>query len=342
MKNRIKCIVALIMVISSMLCLAVFVVPAQAQSEENEYILTVLNAYMNINGLDTSELYISQAVNVLDSDGNETEKNVYLVKSDKEIVAKMIVQRCNDEYISSFDCDVAVFNDCGEEINLAIYEQDDILVYYINGGYAIFKNDVESMDVCIDNPAYSHIVFKKIVLNQKARSNPEVTSLSVPFVGNETINGSGVCWAASVAMDYQYRTGVVKTAEDVYNQCINSSYFHGELPIGNEYWVQAAFKLYGRNTTHQASGMIYPRVYSLLSEKKTVYIAVSDGKGFNHALLLIGSYYDGSVLVYTLRDSNTDKIISAAQPISVVDNPDDFLYVTTYGITFTEWYKTIY
>lgn len=50
------------------------------------------------------------------------------------------------------------------------------------------------------------------------QSNSESKNLSVPIVPNQTIDGNGICWAASMASVVNYKKGTSYTAKDIYDK----------------------------------------------------------------------------------------------------------------------------
>lgn len=67
--------------------------------------------------------------------------------------------------------------------------------------------------------------------------------LDVPVVGNMSVDGVGICWAAVVSSIAAYRTDAVAlSALNLYN-ILDDKYLGS--PTGNVTWVKRAFNYYG-------------------------------------------------------------------------------------------------
>ncbi len=322
----------------------------ETQDERLVYASSVLGAYLSINSIEMDDVKISNPIPVITLHNNDLiDKTVFFVMEDDAIKGKLIVEEIDGKYYSCFDCDIDEFQDMSQ---IAVYQKETSLIYYVDGQQLIYNDGDNILNqnlVYKEYPSYVEVKFYDLVLTGlKTRGTPEVVSLSVPYVANSTYSGKGICWAACVAMDYGYRTGYSVTAVQVVDKCIRSSYFQGTLPSGDSYWTTSAYALYNRSVSYNSGGLIYARVYSLLSSGKTVHVSLSnmsnpsDENAINHAVLITGSYYDGNTLVYNLRDPNRSTVVSVSQSLSVADNASQFVYVTSGGTKYINWYRTFY
>lgn len=218
-----------------------------------------------------------------------------------------------------------------------------IIVLYKNPDRNVTLSQADVMSVQKEKLVFANTLSS----TKQLRANPELKQLSVARVENVSINGTGQCWAASIAMMTNYKKGTTLTATNIYNKCLNSSYYPSYgVPRGTIEWVRYAYTANGISITDQVGGISYARIYSLLNNNIPMHMDFYTSSGVGHAVVLCGSYYDGNTLIYTFRDPNNANTVSVAQDLSAVTdatyikyNSGSTLYATC---THTYYYYYYY
>jgi staphopain A len=343
--NKVKRFLIFAITVVIIACNVNFVQATDKQDESN-YLDSVLYAYLAANGIEVDGIAISSAVPVQMLDNSDVE-NIYFLKRNHEILAKLAVTSRAGTYYSCFDMDVKEINDIyQEDLTIALVKKRNT-IFALMGSTQItlYKNPYESV---ILSQADKSIIKKEkitfikelsqtfqarngseyIKLDASIASSPEVGGLlNVTRVPNVTIGGAGQCWAASTAAMLNYKNGTSLTAPDIYNKCLNSGFVgtYG-TPCGSIEWVRKVYSLYGVSIVDQTGGIIYARIYSLLSSNKPVQMDYYSSSGTGHTVVLCGSYYDGNTLVYTFRDPNKSSTVSVTQSLSAATNASFIKY----------------
>ncbi len=329
----------MLVVILSTIAGSVNIVHAKTLYDECSYLNSVLNAYLNSNGIKSDGLMISDAVPVQLLDDSD-EQNIYFLKKNSVIIAKISIIKKDGQYYSCFDTDVKEFNNIYQNSStISLVKKNNTIFALINSSaIVLYKNPYYDVTLTQSDKNFIKAIdftfSTSLPRTVQPLGNPEVMQLTVPGVGNVKINGVGQCWAASTAMMVNYKNGTNLTATNIYNKCLNSGLV-GSLgtPSGTIEWVRAAYSFYNISIYDQVGGLIYPRIYSLLSNNDPIhmdYYNTSSGSG--HAVVLCGSYYDGNTLVYKYRDPNSPtEFKSVAQSLSAVTDASYLKY--TDGLT---------
>lgn len=300
------------------------VVQAETIQDETVYLNSVINAYLVSNGIYSDGIVISNAIPVQMLDSSD-QQNIYLLKRNSVIIAKIAIIRKDNQYSSCFDTDTKEFNSIyrkNAEVSLvkknhAIFALIDskTVVLYENPDKNVTLNQADLKSMKKEKVVFGNSLSQTI----QPLNSTELKQLNVARVPNVTINGAGQCWAASTAMMVNYKKGTALTATDIYNKCVISDLikFYG-TPRGTIEWVRYSYGAYGISIVNQAGGIIYPRIYSLLSNNVPIHMDFYSSSGSGHALVLCGSYYDGSNLVYIFRDPNKENTVSVVQSLSAV------------------------
>lgn len=176
----------------------------------------------------------------------------------------------------------------------------------------------------------------------RAPSSPH--SLPVPLVKNESVDGVGICWAASTASMIQYRTngGVRLTAKNVYDTVANNS---GYKPGSNDS-VRFALSYYGLTEYRDmTTGMDFASVEQQIDAKYPIYMAISGtgnsiNKNYYHAVVLCGyGIENNGTGFYEIMDPN---VHDSTIWFTVNVRTGVFTYASPYSITFRNWYRTVY
>jgi hypothetical protein len=301
-----------------------------------EYAENILNTYLNQYDVDNDSIYISDAFGVYNADENAVYNDVYIVFEDETIIGMLSVADVDGEYYSSFEYDsyelLQDFYDHDEPVsfvgsNETIYELYDNV--YVGCNFTSINTGVElERSYKVDIPEVSSA---KVTTFQR--------NLSVPVVANTSVNGSGICWAAAIASKYNYIHNKSKTALDVYN-ALDAVY--SGTPSGNRTWTERGYDYYNIPCTYQAGMMNCVEVYNNIINDNPIHMSLSRNGGA-HAVLLSGITInaDGSG-IYRLTDSNRDVPVNVAVSAATMTADDEFVYATSYGYTYTSWYRSFY
>ena len=166
--------------------------------------------------------------------------------------------------------------------------------------------------------------------------------MDVPHVANTSINGVGICWCATVASICAYRTGVVKSASQLYYAVI-AQYPSSVVPSGTTAWVSRAYHIYGITATTSNAGLNFTQAKSIMMNNIPIYAGVDYGTNDNHAVIVCGytiSYSGGGNVAYYYRihDSNRTGYYSATVSSLTATN---FSY-SNGTVTYNNWHRTAY
>lgn len=180
-----------------------------------------------------------------------------------------------------------------------------------------------------------HLRTIDLVTNQPLANYSHINvSLNVARVANGTVNGTGICWAASVAAVANYRNGTNYTAQDIYD-AMDDMYLG--TPAGNTTWYNRAFSYVGLHCSSESGGVSYSAVNHELSDGNPAIFSVkSTASGVQHAIVCksIKGYTNG--LKYGFMDPNHSGTTYSAL-ISDASNPDNFVYTSPGGTVYNSW-----
>ena len=124
--------------------------------------------------------------------------------------------------------------------------------------------------------------------------------INVPYVSNDKVNDSGLCWAATGASLSNYFKRTNYTARNIYDN-LNKKYT-GE-PVGSNEWYKRMLSMLGLKYNFYERKLSYNEVYSSLKSGRPIKIGISDGS-VAHAIILCGTfiYLNDAKYYYVYRD----------------------------------------
>lgn len=175
--------------------------------------------------------------------------------------------------------------------------------------------------------------------------------LNVDLIGNQTLDGSPVCWAACGASIINYKKGTNLVASDIYYALKNK---YNDIPSGQSYWENKMWDLYGVSMTHKYHKLSYSTVCSTLSARKPIYCAFAYAtpsgslSGAGHAVTLIGSYQNAGKVYYIYMDPdvvsylNSSYLVINSVPSSTLNTTHSYT-AYYYGMSYyNNWIWTYY
>lgn len=304
-------------------------------------------------GLSLDELFISQPFEIL-NDNDDTNYAFFLFQSD-HCIGELVVSHYTGSFSSSF---------LPEEMPLvsSAYTDSTPICLVSTGSSLLMCSDLEC-EVVVGNLSYSDLPETAAIDEAVSCANMETVSLSsvspvnepipfttpgaskilsVPHVDNVNISG-GICWAAAAASIIAYRdpTWDGLTAMDVYD----TVQLNGGDAVGSQKDVTLALKCYGITDYMAMYGSLQSfQVIDQIDADYPIYIAISgyrnyDGTDSYHAVTICGYEYQNSLNdYYVIMDPNVDDKVY----ISINRSTNAFTYATSYGCTYTDWYRTVY
>lgn len=313
----------------------------------DDYVASVMPGYLDINGFNsTSEISISKGITIKNWDSNKDTKVIYFVIKNSKVIGKLLVNKSEDgSFQSSFDMDdLTEFEEC-------IKADKEFVLGSSKGRLVLYKDkkfnnleDVNSLgNVSIDEIKIEEKNFNKIkknsILTNKIKNHKNSVRamsltthvLDVPFTSNSTINGVGICWAASVASIVNYLKGMTYDAKTIYYIVAATNVLvGGDSPAGNVECIKKAFSLCGA-PVNQGSNLSFSSVSSVLGTNQPIYMSLYDSKAnVGHGVVLKGAVYLGtSNSFYLLMDPNKSSTVSVALSSSALESGSSFTYVTS-------------
>lgn len=163
--------------------------------------------------------------------------------------------------------------------------------------------------------------------------------LEVPFVenGKSPADGSGLCWAATVASIAAYRKNTTPlSATDIYYAVQNR---YGGIPGGTVIDAGRAFYCCGLDYTSSLTGKLFDTVKRIIQRDRPIYAGLSRTGG-GHVVVICGyQTAAGGYHYYTLMDCNNQN--HSYTTVSVSSSSTNFTYVA-WGYTYTVWDEALY
>ena len=227
----------------------------------NEYIKSVLPDYLSAEGIQYTNVKISDPIQV--KNNNDDESRLYLITSCDQYIARLnvSVNQKNGYFISGF-----LFDE-NDQMNQIIKRNIPFAIVHLDAIHTVLQTEdgnfpfssFDDSSVLNENniPSYdlTTINFYDIDISENldwSVNQAEPFSLSgtdytvflpVSFVKNgSTILGDGLCWAACVAAVSNYTNGTSYTAIQIYNAL---DYLYSGVPIGTNEWITKAYDYCG-------------------------------------------------------------------------------------------------
>lgn len=303
------------------------------------------------------QISLSQGYEIY-NDSNDNNR-IYFVFNGNECVGELIVTYNNNEFWSNYmqneieDITTALSNEvpfyvCAVDKSLLFCTENQALVFdgpEVASGYSVNRMSSTSYNVN-DVFEMEKLELKEIEVNENVMYNrttyaygntstAEYGKLEVPVVKNSTVDGVGICWAATVSSIAAYRTGdTALSAKTLYDN-LDDKYLGS--PTGNVTWVKRAFSYYGLDYTYKASGTNYAGVKACIQDERPIYASITDGE-VGHAVVICGyQSAQGGYYYYEIMDPNRSSTVL----VKVSSTSTNFTY--THGAyTYTTWRRRFY
>lgn len=356
-------------ILSAGLCLSMFT--SKIEAYDNDYLTSLNNTtsqdtyafgamsrYVSLQEVEKlSDISISTPISLNNLDDSEDNKTIYFAINNDSLIGMMTVDNIDGEFASSYiSIDYAELNSAyinSTPISLNII--DECLVLF-NGSSRNVLIDSKGDDISASRrSSFSLTTLSTIentnqpleLTNYNSRSVLLNQQLNVTRVANSSVNGIGICWAATIAQNVNYMNGTSYTARNIYDLC--SANYTG-TPAGNSTWYSRAYSLCGVTATINSSAINYSQIYGLLSNSRPIQIDIkrtdTNGVEHGHAVTLSGiTVIDtpSTHAYYYLVDPNvTTGAVCVEVPYSVMINGSNFTYVASNTRTYTSWYRTVY
>lgn len=320
-----------------------------SQSElQLDYAKNILPTYLESYDVDNDSIFISDSYGVYNIEYEYAGDDIYIVFEDNTIIGMLSVSNINGDFYSSFEYSTYetlqnLYED-GEEI---AFIGDTQKLYVIDKSETFeIDNEVDNIDTSVN---YNFVANSGVELERAYKVDiPQAVSrqvisfkrnLSVPIVRNTTVNGKGICWAAAIASKVNYLNNQNYLALDIFNSLAST---YNAIPAGTKEWTERGYEFYNIPCTYKGSMMNCVEVYNNIVNDIPIHISLTDDE-VGHAVILSGITIntDGSG-VYQLVDSNRSVPIDVSVSADTMTADANFVYATSYGITFTSWYRSFY
>lgn len=305
-----------------------------------------------------NDLSLSNPIPVYNFDSNNEEiGRLYFAFDGTENIASLLVYSYDDQYCSSFYMSnykaINQILDSGENIILGcsndcllMFTDDDVYILENPNDHTVYINSSNAV------PINGMPLSQATELSVAPQGRLRYYNLSVPFVKNDSspLSGTGLCWAACLASKINYEKGTSLTAIDIWNTCWDRASNEDTVdPEGTDLWVKTAASEYGISIQTQSGQMNTNQITSRLRQKDPA-IAVISGKNSSnkevgHAILLNSFDEDADFYELSFMDPNEagDRIyIYLSFSHSDLDSGKGFVYRTSWGSTYTSWWKSWY
>lgn len=359
--KKVLCIALSVLMVLS---LSINICAANSTNDSIEdFALNTMVKYVNASYTGNDVVTISEAIDIYNCGTNSVLSYTYFAISDNDIIGMLVATEQNGKYVSSYIPQpyselLNVYKN-GEEFALISYH-DEIILKTHDGMSILTSNynnvDLNSSDLSALNVKMGKIIDSETVITiyPKSRSTLMIKLYDVPIVSNDTYNGSGLCWAASVASMSNYYHNTSYTARDIYNLCEAN---YSGTPAGNNTWYNRAYSLLNMSVSINTSSpaLTYNQIYGNLVTYGPIQIGLkrvdSDGVSHAHAIIISGiqvfqdtannpsNYY----AIYYIIDSNLDTEINYIVDYDAMCDGELFEYIPCYAETrcYDTWVRTI-
>ena len=326
------------------------------ESAMDAYVQSVLPHYLSLENDNVyGEIAVSQGYVV--HGHNDPNARTYFVTDDGDYIANLFVTYINGQYSSNFGFDDNADVDAALSggTPMALVAESEMLILQTAAGNALLTEGDSGALLSRSIAAYPRVV---PLMQETSIKNSDVTAakhvstrsedfsvgLNVPYVANDYYlidptkpdtlsNRKYLCWAASVAMICQYRTGVSYTAMNIYNAMVN---LYGGTPVGENIWYTRAYSHCGMTATHVSSAMNATAAYVQMDTyDKPIIVRMINGN-VKHAIVLRYISKSGTSLTYGFRDPNYNSLRYGTGTTG-----GSFSY-NGGSITYTTWYASVY
>lgn len=321
-----------------------------------DYIEGALGRYLeNTEYASLGDVGISEAFMLYDlSTSQIANGDIYVVFNNDTVIGTLCVDYYEGNYYSSF-------NKSGIEYLQNAYNDGKQIAYSCNNGesllfdgYDFFSRKTENMtDYSFDDENNISVNTLNIAYDDFQRNLSESSrSVSISCdlegalepVSNYPING-GICWAASVAIKYNYVNGYYTgdagriDAMDVFEAVRQKMGGSPEGTVTNQKYAMSHFGLYD---TYTGGSVPIVAIMTEISHDNPVIISVNGTVGA-HSVVIGGVVYrDNASTTFTIADSNFPDLMQCECTANQAESQIStfYYYDAAYGGAFTNWYQT--
>lgn len=331
-----------------------FAVPANAMSAINvadspigyyDYIETVLPRYLSVEGvMRYGRIEVSDPIEVVNS--TEEHGRMFFVTNDDSYIGQLAVTYSNGSFYSSFmfDNDEQINNILSSNTPFAIIAyEDDLIIKTAQTTKMLTTGELPNEIITFSTVEYSSVSFVDVDITTtiRERSGEEYyVSLSVSRVANDSVNGNGLCWAASVAAISNYRKGTSYDAMDIYD-ALDDNYLG--TPEGTPTWYRRAFSYCNMSYTNSSPMGFFDLYDALDNLNRPVIFRVhrtESGQDIGHAVVLRYLCGGNEYTTYGFVDPNKTNTVYV-DFYSPTCDPDEFEYYNG-SKTYPDWIGAIY
>lgn len=310
------------------------------------YIENVLPRYLSINNaVQYNDLKISSPIEVVN--GAEENGRMFFITNNDSYIGQLSVTYSNGTFHSSFMFEDNEYIDSilSTKTPFAIVAyDDDLIIKTAQSEKMLTLGNTSSKLGSISLSELSTVSFVaadiKTTETTATLADEPYVSLAVSQVANATVNGKGLCWAASVAAVSNYRKGTSYDAMDIYD-ALNESY--NGTPEGSPTWYSRAYS-YCNMTYKYTTPMEFSDLYSALASKdRPVIFRVrrsENGSYIGHGIVLRYLYGGNEYATYGFVDPNKTNTVYVDFDDPTCD-PNEFVYYNG-SRTYPEWIASIY
>ena len=282
---------------------------------------------------------------------SDINKRIFFVFGEDTCIGILAVTYIDDGFVSSYMpiCCSVIDTDAENDTPFVLISDEEHLLYRSmtetvvltgNTSKAISQNVSLAWTPC-ETLLLSRININTNRIEQSGSRGSRV--LSVPIVANAISpdTGRGLCWTASMASIVRFRGagGSSLSALELYN-LLKTNYPSAGTPIGTATWIGRCFSLYSFSYSQHSSGMIYDSTKSVINNNLPILCELETSASTDqHAVVISGYENEYGYYYYTLMDPNCSGIVT----VQITNtSATSFIYATTWGPTYTNWYYTMY
>lgn len=322
---------------------------SQYKTSINDYIQDILPFYINSEFDGTlPSVYVSNQYNLYDfndlSKGNEV---VYFVFDQNEIIGLFTVSEYKGNFYSSFekktkDNTANYFNQLQANYENSI----NIMIGNDNGAFMIREESLPNARQKNTTVLSAIEKSQEILISPLSDSSLYYKQLNTTAVANSTSDsGAGLCWAATIAVRFNYRNlsnTTRLTSYYVYKKLQGS---YKAEPTGTSLWVLRGYSTFSHNipsTSAYSEMLTYSEITTQLKNDNPIHMHLTNNTDKAHAVLLSGIKIYNGHCIYYIDDPNKTSHIAVYVSSDTMQAKSDFIYAASSTTVYSSWYYSFY
>lgn len=358
------CIVLIAVLFLGTLCPAISAVNVESMTREG-YILDVLSRYLTVEGDTLSKnTRISQGY-IVEGNDDPTSRVYFICVQDEYIGSLVVADSGHGGFCSSFtfdgydsianviqsDTPFALCTPDGESLFLITDNSNEKVCgpdnYATIGDKTVLRPERITMATLsnhceLQKATFTNLDFSSVPTMTQSYGGYDgyVAIYDVDHVDNDTVDGKGICWAASIASIGNKKTGQNYSALDLYN-LLRAQY--AMTPEGTSTWYQRGFNYYVLPCSIVNGGLTGSQVYDNIHNERPILCSFSryDSSAQEtraHAIVLKGFVGNGNGAQYIYMDPNKTSTVY----LDFTDLTPSQIQYTNGTATYTSWYGSAY